>query len=113
MNASRGRRKAALLTALLAGVGLAAAACGGGAGAAPVNAPPASPHTAAEKKATLNWLAKTNQMWVKDDFAALDQVTTGEMLKKIGYGVFDVAMSFFASHDGCHVFWVCPFLYPF
>jgi hypothetical protein len=26
----------------------------------------------------MNWLASTNQMWTKDDFAALDQVTTGE-----------------------------------
>jgi hypothetical protein len=68
-----------VFTALLTGVGLAAAACGGGAAAPPVNAPPASPHTAAEKAATLNWLAKTNQMWTRNDYAALDQVTTGEM----------------------------------
>jgi hypothetical protein len=79
MNVSQRRRKAPLLTALLAGAGLAAAACGGGAGSVPVNAPPASLHAAAERTATLNWLAKTNQMWAKDDFAALDQVTTGEM----------------------------------
>jgi hypothetical protein len=26
----------------------------------------------------MHWLATTNQMWTKDDFAALDQVTTGE-----------------------------------
>ena len=26
----------------------------------------------------MHWLAATNQMWTKDDFAALDQVTTGE-----------------------------------
>jgi hypothetical protein len=77
---SRGRhRTVPLFTALLTGVGLAAAACGGGAAAPPVNAPPASPHIAAEKAATLNWLAKTNQMWTRNDFAALDQVTTGEM----------------------------------
>ena len=79
MNSRRRHRTAPLFTALLTGVGLAAAACGGGAAAPPVNAPPASPHTAAEKAATLNWLAKTNQMWTKNDFAALDQVTTGEM----------------------------------
>jgi hypothetical protein len=79
MKASRRRGAASLLTALLAGAGLAATACGAGAGPAPVNAPPASPHTAAEKTATLNWLAKTNQMWAKGDFAALDQVTTAEM----------------------------------
>jgi hypothetical protein len=77
MNASR-RRRISLLPVLLAGVGLAAAACGG-TGTPPVNAPPASPHTAAEKAATLNWLAKTNQMWTKGNFSALDQVTTGEM----------------------------------
>jgi hypothetical protein len=78
MNVS-GRRKTSLLTALLAGVGLAAAACGGPGGSPPVNAPPASPHTTAEKAAVLNWLAKTNQMRTKHDFSALDQVTTGEM----------------------------------
>jgi hypothetical protein len=78
-NARRRHRTAPLLTTLLAGAGLAAAACGSGAGSAPVNAPPASPHTAAEQAATRNWLAKTNQMWANDDFAALDQITTGEM----------------------------------
>ena len=81
MNTRQRRRTAPLFTALLAGVGLAVAACGGGTAAAPVNAPPASPHTAAERAATLNWLAKTNQMWTRNDFAALDQVTTGEMRK--------------------------------
>jgi hypothetical protein len=79
MNSRSRRRTVPLFTALLTGVGLAAAACGGGAAAPPVNAPPASPHTAAERAATLNWLAKTNQMWTRNDFAALDQVTTGEM----------------------------------
>lgn len=67
------------LTALLAVTGLAAAACGGTGAPPPVNAPPASAHTAAEKEATLHWLAKTNQMRTKGDFAALDQVTTAEM----------------------------------
>jgi hypothetical protein len=79
MNSRRRHRTVPLFTALLTGVGLAAAACGGGAAAPPVNAPPASAHTAAEKAATLNWLAKTNQMWTKNDYADLDQVTTGEM----------------------------------
>lgn len=79
MSSRQRRRTAPLFTALLAGAGLAAVACGGGTAAAPVNAPPASPHTAAERAATLNWLAKTNQMWTRNDFAALDQVTTGEM----------------------------------
>ena len=78
MNASR-RRSTSLLCTLLARVGLAVAACGGGEDSAAVNAPPASPHTAAEKAATLNWLDKTNQMWTAGDFAALNQVTTGEM----------------------------------
>jgi hypothetical protein len=68
----------AILTAILTGAGLAAAA-GAPAVASPVNAPPASRHTAAAKAATLSWLAKTNQMWTKDDFAVLDQVTTGQM----------------------------------
>jgi hypothetical protein len=79
MNWRRSRRTAPLFTVLLTGGGLAVAACGGGTAAPSVNAPPASPHIAAEKAATLNWLAKTNQMWTRNDFAALDQVTTGEM----------------------------------
>jgi hypothetical protein len=78
VNTSRGR-STSLLFALLAGIGLAATACGGGADSAAVNAPPASAHTAAEKAATLTWLDQTSQMWTADDFAALDQVTTGEM----------------------------------
>ena len=78
MNTSR-RRSTALLCTLLAGVGLAVAACGGGADSAAVNAPPASPHTAAEKAATLTWLDKTSLMWTAGDFTALNQVTTGEM----------------------------------
>ena len=56
-----------------------AAGCGGGANSAAVNVPPASSHTAAAKAATLTWLDRTSQMWVASDFAALDQVTTGEM----------------------------------
>jgi hypothetical protein len=78
VNASR-RRGTSLLFALLAGIGLAVAGCGGGAGSAAVHAPPASPHTAAEKAATLKWLNQTSQMWTAVDFAALDRVTAGEM----------------------------------
>ena len=62
----------------LAAVPVATAACGGSQAAPPVGAPPASAHTSAERAATMNWLATTNQMWTKDDFAALDRVTTGE-----------------------------------
>ena len=66
-----------LLIAILASAGAAVTACGSS--GPPVNAPPASPHTAAENAATLNWLAKTNQMWTKSNFTAVDQVTTGEI----------------------------------
>jgi hypothetical protein len=68
-----------LLAAMLTACTVVTAACGGGTAAPSVNAPPGSPHTAAERAATLNWLAKTNQMWTSNDFAALDQITTGEM----------------------------------
>jgi hypothetical protein len=78
VNASS-RRSTALLFALLAGIGLAAAGCGGGADSATVNAPPASSRTAAAKAATLTWLNQSSHMWAASDFAALDQVTTGEM----------------------------------
>jgi hypothetical protein len=78
VNASR-RRATSLLFALLAGVGLATAACGGGADSAAVNTPPGSPHTAAERAATLTWLDQTSRMWTANDFAAVDQVTTGEI----------------------------------
>jgi hypothetical protein len=73
MNMTR-RHTAALL--LAATVAAAVAACGGG-GTPAVGAPPASRHTIAERAATLNWLAKTNLMWTRNDFAPLDQVTTG------------------------------------
>jgi hypothetical protein len=66
------------LVAILGGISLVVAGCGGGS-PAPVNPPPSSAHTAAERAATLNWLAKTNQMWTHGDFADLDQVTTAEM----------------------------------
>jgi len=69
------------LTAALAGstmIGLTLAACGQ-AGPAAVSAPPSPAQTAAEQAAVTNWLVKTNQMWTSNDFAALDQVTTGQM----------------------------------
>ena len=62
----------------LAVIGLAMAGCGEGRAPA-VNAPPASAHTAAEQAAVTNWLAKTDQMWQSNDFAAVDQVTVGQM----------------------------------
>ena len=68
-----GRHSAGLLLAAI--VAAAAAACGGGAPA--VGAPPASQHAAAERTATLNWLAQTNLMWTGSNFSTLDQVTTG------------------------------------
>ena len=67
--------------AALAGIALVALAvtgCGGG-GPAPVNPPPSSVHSAVEQAATMNWLAKTNAMWTRDDFTGLDQVTTAAM----------------------------------
>ena len=67
-----------LAAAGLAGIGLAVAGCGGP-GAPAVNAPPGSAHTAAEQAAVMNWLATTNQMWASNDFAAVDQVTAGQM----------------------------------
>jgi hypothetical protein len=62
----------------LAGIGLTVAGCGG-AGAPAVNAPLASVHTAAEQAAVTNWLVQTNQMYTHDEFAAVDQITTGQM----------------------------------
>jgi hypothetical protein len=79
MNAFRRLTTSLLLTAALAACAATAAACGGTASAPPVGAPPASPDTAAERAATMHWLAMTNQMRTKGDFSALDQVTTGEM----------------------------------
>lgn len=66
-----------LLISILASAGVAVTACGSP--GPPVNAPPASSHTAADNAAILNWLAETNQMWTKNNFTAVDQVTTGEM----------------------------------
>jgi hypothetical protein len=62
----------------LAGIGLTVAGCGGGAAPA-VKPPPASVHTAAEQLAVTNWLIKTNEIETHDDFAAVDQITTGQM----------------------------------
>ena len=45
----------------------------------PVSVPPSSAHTAAEQAAVMNWLFKTNQMWTSNDFAAVDQITAGQM----------------------------------
>jgi hypothetical protein len=66
---------------LMAGISLAMAGCGGGGttGSSPVSPPPSSAHTAAQQAAVMNWLFKTNQMWTKNDFAGLDQITTGQM----------------------------------
>ncbi len=65
-------------TAVLAATGLTVAGCGGG-GAPAVSAPPASAHTTAERAAVTNWLVQSNQMWTDNDFAAVDQITTGQM----------------------------------
>ena len=62
----------------LAGIGLAVAGCGGG-GTSAVDAPPASAHTAAEQAAVTSWFVQTNQMLTKNDFRAVDRVTTGQM----------------------------------
>ena len=80
MNASAPRKTSAVLAAILAGAAaVALAACGSNGSAPPVGAPPASGHTSVQRTATLTWLAKTNLMWTKNNFAALDQVTTGGM----------------------------------
>jgi predicted small lipoprotein YifL len=67
---------AALPLAALLSLGLTAC---GRAGPAPVSPPPSSARTAAEQAAVLNWLARTNAMWTRNDFAALDEITTAEM----------------------------------
>jgi hypothetical protein len=77
MNATGKHRTTPLLAAAVAGCAMAAAACGSG-GVPAVGAPTASRHTAVERAATLNWLAKTNLMWTKDEFSLVNQVTTGE-----------------------------------
>jgi hypothetical protein len=59
--------------AVMSLTGIFLAGCSGG--GAQVN----PPHSAAEQAAALNWLAQTNQMWTRANFAALDHVTTGQM----------------------------------
>lgn len=76
MSATGKRWPGPLLAAIMATSAVAAAACGSGAPA--VSAPPASRHTGPERAATLHWLAETNKIWTRNDFAPLDQVTTGE-----------------------------------
>jgi hypothetical protein len=67
-----------LLGAVLATGAMAGCGSGTAAVAPPVPAPPASAHTAAERAATMAWLAAANRMWIKGDLTALDRVTTGE-----------------------------------
>jgi hypothetical protein len=69
---------AALAALGLAVIGLTVTGCGGG-GSPAVSAPPSSGDTSAETAATMNWLEKTSEMWTNNDFAALDQITTGQM----------------------------------
>jgi hypothetical protein len=79
MKGSRSYPVSYLMAATLVASAMVTAACGSGNAAPSAGAPPASSHTAAEKAAALNWLAKTNQIWTRNDFADLNQVTTGEM----------------------------------
>ena len=65
-------RLLAAAVSLAAGASLAVTAC-----SAPVG--PAPAHRTEEQAAVLNWLAKTNAMWTRNDFAALDEITTAEM----------------------------------
>ena len=62
----------AAAVSLAAVASLAVTACSAPASPAPV------PRTE-EQAAVLNWLAKTNAMWTRNDFAALDEITTAEM----------------------------------
>jgi hypothetical protein len=77
MDATGRRRTVPLLAAIVTASAVAMAACGGG-GAPPVGAPPASRQTATERAATLRWLAKTNQIYTRNDFSLTNQVTMGE-----------------------------------
>ena len=77
MKDSRPGRIAALLAACAAATAWIAG-CASGTGAPSTAAPPGSPDAVAERAATENWLAATNQMWTRNDFASLNQVTTGE-----------------------------------
>ena len=71
-----GTRKLLPVTAAIgaAAIGVAVAGCGGG-GSPAVSPPP----TSAERAAVTTWLVQSNQMWADNDFAAVDQVTTGQM----------------------------------
>ena len=77
MDATGRRRTVPLLAAIVTASAVAVAACGGG-GAPAVGAPPASRQTATERAAALRWLAKTNQIYTRNDFSLASQVTTGE-----------------------------------
>jgi hypothetical protein len=76
MDATRSWRVSLLATIVTASA-VAVAACGGG-GTTAVGAPPASRQTATERAATMRWLAKTNQIYTRNDFSLANQVTTGE-----------------------------------
>src|SRR5262245_26293200 len=67
-------RTLAAAVSLAAVVSLAVTACSAPASPAPAPAPRTE-----EQAAVLNWLAKTNAMWTKNDLAALDEITTAEM----------------------------------
>ena len=77
MDATGRRRTVPLLAAIVTASAVAVVACGGG-GTPAVGAPPASAQTAAERAATLRWLAKTNQIYTRNDFSLTSQVTMGE-----------------------------------
>jgi hypothetical protein len=77
MDATGRRRIVPLLAAIVTASAVAVAACGGG-GAPAVAAPPASRQTATERAATLSWLAKTNQIYTRNEFSLASQVTMGE-----------------------------------
>jgi hypothetical protein len=74
----RSYRKMATVLAACAAAAASTVACASGTAAPSTAPPPGSPGATAQRAATENWLAATNQMWTRNDFAALDQVTTGE-----------------------------------
>jgi hypothetical protein len=65
-------RVLAAAVSLAAVASLAVTAC-----SAPAS--PAPAHRTEEQAAVQHWLAKTNAMWTKNNFAALDEITTAEM----------------------------------
>src|SRR5689334_23628386 len=65
-------RVLAAAVSLAAVASLAVTAC-----SAPASTAPA--HRTEQQAAVLNWLARTNAMWTRNDFAALDEITTAEM----------------------------------